>query len=149
MMVAPQLVGQPQDRGPTSLSALTEVDASAFVQSCKIKCLFNNVNGFSNKNHLIKNSRILACHDLAVFQETNITDDKVDAGYLDFAACGWTALSLTTVKQDHFCRGMMIAWNPNVCDVSRFEVGCTTGFEISVVNRIQTQIASLPISPVQ
>ena len=75
----------------------------------------------------------MTSHDICIFQETNLDTNKLDAGYLDFAVCGRTALALSTVNNDTYSRGCTIAWDPNACSVKKVPVRCTAGFEISMV----------------
>ena len=120
-----ELVGQSDGNTPHSVNEL--------IQGCKLKIYFNNVNGFISKNNLIKNSQILANYDLVILQETNITTDKLDAGYLDFAVCRKTAIALSTVDEDSYSRGMIAAWDPAICNVKTVAMNCAKGFEIKTV----------------
>ena len=112
---------------------ITPQCVSESIQGCKLKMYFNNVNGFISKNNLIKNSKILENYDLVILQETNLTDDKLDAGYLDFAVCRKTAIALSTVDEASFSRGMLVAWSPDICNVKLVAQNCANGFEIKTI----------------
>jgi len=68
-----------------------------------IRLLFQNVNGLVSKRSLLINSNLLYNCDLALFQETNFSDNHVD--FDNFKSIGFSSISLSTTSSGKYSRG--------------------------------------------